>query len=109
MTGPKTGGRSAIDDFSGPDLTAEGMTYDISLKWPNGAKSTVGGNATWTDPNGNIKIEGPGGTDTLGRNVVIEQDNTNQILYKVYDSSGVQRTYTVNFTQIPLATQFNAI
>ena len=58
------------------------------------------------DPNGNSQSEYSGGDDTLGRVIVSEQDNTNQIVYTVKDSSGSSQTYTVNFTNLAIHTQF---
>lgn len=109
-----------IFDTPGPDLSAQGMTVggngtqgslvtlsNLTTVANLGQSLTPPYYPTWTDPNGNQKNEGTGGVDTLGRNIVVEQDNTNQILYKVYDSNGVQQTYTVNFTTISLHTNFN--
>jgi RHS repeat-associated protein len=59
------------------------------------------------DPNGNSQSEYSGGDDTLGRVIVSEQDNTNQIVYTVKDSSGSSQTYTVNFTNLSIHTQFD--
>lgn len=58
------------------------------------------------DPNGNIESEYSGGEDTLGRVIVSEQDNTNQIVYTVKDSSGSSQAYTVNLTNLSINTQF---
>jgi RHS repeat-associated protein len=62
----------------------------------------------FTDANGNTLQQYPGGLDTLGRNIVTQQNGTGQILYKIYDSSGTQQTYTVNYASIALHTAFNA-
>ena len=44
--------------------------------------------------------------DTLGRNPLTIVNGSNQILYKVYDSDGTQRTYTVNLGTISVHTNF---
>ncbi len=80
-----------------------------------GISDPLGGNAFnntqmyggYTDSNGNQKGEYPGGPDTLGRTIVTQQNGTNQVLYKYYDSAGVLRTYTVNYASISLSTHFN--
>jgi RHS repeat-associated protein len=63
----------------------------------------------YQDANGNSKCE-PGGcatiVDTLGRNPLTIVNGANQILYKVYDSSGTQQTYTVNLGTISVNTNF---
>lgn len=59
------------------------------------------------DPNGNKKAEKAGGLDTLGRVIVTQTNGTNQILYKVKDSNGVLQTYTVNYANVSLSTNFN--
>jgi len=64
------------------------------------------GYGTFTDSNGNSKTEAAGGVDTLGRNIVSQQNLTNQIVYTVSDSSGTPRTYTVNLTNVAVATHF---
>src|SRR5262249_774116 len=67
---------------------------------PNGWASI--GLGQYQDANGNSKCE-PGNcntVDTLGRNPLTIVNNGNQIFYQVYDSSGVQRTYTVNLATI---------
>jgi RHS repeat-associated protein len=63
---------------------------------------------TVEDSNGNTIQQFPGGLDTLGRTIVTQVNGTNQIFYKIYDSSGTQQTYTVNFGTISLATSFAA-
>jgi YD repeat-containing protein len=62
----------------------------------------------YLDANGNSKCE-PGicnTLDTLGRNPLTIVNGSNQILYKVYDSGGTQRTYTVNLGTISVHTNF---
>src|SRR6267154_348455 len=99
-----------IQDTNGPDLTGQGMLATLGASDPeiilsNGTIVTTAGN--WTDPNGNQKSE-PLGQDTLGRTIVTKQNNgASQILYKIYDSNGVLQTYTVNYTNISIATHFN--
>jgi hypothetical protein len=61
----------------------------------------------YTDSNGNQKSEYPGGQDSLGRVIVTQQNGTNQVFYKYYDSSGTLQTYTVNYSSISLSTHFN--
>jgi RHS repeat-associated protein len=76
---------------------------------------SIGGNSSnytqfyggYTDSNGNQKGEYPGGLDTLGRVIVTQQNGSNQVLYKYYDSSGTLQTYTVNYSSILLSTHFN--
>ncbi|MGH9509004.1 MAG: hypothetical protein ACRD2M_03635, partial [Terriglobales bacterium] len=120
-----------LEDFEGPDHTAAGiwaimpstghtpsvwLADGTQVAWPVltggwlpnpdlNQKQYVLGN--YKDANGNSKNETAGGLDTLGRAIVTQQNGTNQILYKVYDSTGVQRTYTLNFSNVSLATNFN--
>ena len=61
----------------------------------------------YVDPEGNQKSEYPGGFDTLGRAIVTQQNGTNQVLFKAYDSNGTLQTYTVNYAPITLSTHFN--
>jgi RHS repeat-associated protein len=61
----------------------------------------------YLDTNGNSKCEAEVcNTDTLGRNPLTIVNNGNQILYQFYDSSGVQRAYTVNLATISVQTNF---
>jgi hypothetical protein len=68
--------------------------------------------AQYLDTNGNSKCEDPAHVacnptaDTLGRNPLTIVNGSNQILYQVYDSDGVQRTYTVNLGTISVHTNF---
>lgn len=120
-----------VQDFEGPDQTAAGiwavmpgpgqtpsiwLADGTQVAWPvstgvwspnpdlNQRQTVLG---PYKDSNGNSKTETAGGLDTLGRAIVTQQNGTNQILYKVYDSSGVQRTYTLNFANVSLTTNFN--
>src|SRR6476660_9372178 len=62
----------------------------------------------YLDTNGNSKCEfGLCSTvDTLGRSPLTIVNGSNQILYQFYDSTGVQRTYTVNLGTISVHTNF---
>lgn len=62
--------------------------------------------ATIEDPDGNFQTETSGGDDTLGRIIVSEQDNTNQIVYTLQASDGSSQLYTVNFTNLSISTTF---
>ena len=83
---------------------ADGRSYAPSTLSPTGTST-----GTWTDANGNINGDGAGTLDTLGRTLVTQQSGTNQVLYSLYDSNGVQRTYTANTSTVNLSTNFNVI
>src|SRR5439155_14960399 len=93
----------------GPDLTGEGdwtdTTYNTGSVWladgtrlngggVSGAPpvppdlNTLVGYGAFSDTNGNLKGEYAGGLDTLGRNLVTQQNGTNYIQYQINDSSG---------------------
>src|SRR5437879_12939565 len=78
----------------------------VNTSNPGDPGTTQTGYGAFTDPNGNIKIEAPGGVDTLGRNIVSQQNFTNQIVYNVADSNGVSQSYTVNLASVAVATNF---
>ncbi len=110
---------------SGPDLTFEGMWASLTSVYPtlrlsNGTQLTRLGSIPcdiyngcgavypgYVSPNGIQETEAAAGLDTLGRAIVTQQSGTNQLLYKVYDSGGTQRTYTLNYANTALATAFN--
>jgi hypothetical protein len=93
-------------DDPNPDLTGAGwlghQSGDVSLPDGTGASSS-----NWVDINGNIKNEYPGGLDTVGRTIVTQQNLGNQILYTVRDPNASAQTYTVNLSNISIATNFN--
>src|SRR5712692_918005 len=109
------GSCGGVWDISEPDLSGDGIlavspgnnNYPYAT-FPDGVLSWFSGSATsWKDSNGNQKGEGAGALDTLGRAIVTQQNGTNQVLYKVYDTNGVLQTYTVNYTTINVHTNFN--
>ncbi len=61
------------------------------------------------DVYGNAKDETPyaTGTDTLGRNLLTRSDSANQTIFQVFDASGVQRSYTINYVDLSINTSFN--
>jgi len=87
------------------DLPTSAVSTGMDL-YANLTRFTWYGN--FLDPNGNKKFQYPGGLDTLGRAPVqIKSSSGNQIVYMVFDSAGVERDYTVNFTDVAIATNFN--
>jgi RHS repeat-associated protein len=106
-----------INDTQGPDLTGDGMRGTLFSISPNGANIRMAdgkifdqsgpNGAVWRDSNGNI-VNDYDLKDTLGRQVVTITTPTNQRVYRVTDSDGVQRDYTVNLGTVNLATAFNA-
>ena len=123
-----------VADLQGPDLSGTGMFGKIPLfsKTPaiydaSGGLVARSANAvisvppppylyqgnqmllgTSEDTDGNTLQNYVGGLDTLGRTIVTQSSGTNQVLYKIYDSSGTLQTYTVNYAPVSLHTTFNA-
>jgi RHS repeat-associated protein len=102
-------------DTPEPDSSYAGISAQLagSLIWPpitsadGTTLSVVYPGLTSVNSNGNSQVYGTSSTDTLGRTIVTQQNGTNQILYKVYDSGGNQQTYTVNFVNSSVVTSFN--
>jgi hypothetical protein len=98
----------AIYDASGGQV-ARSATAVISVPPPpylyQGNQILLG---TSEDTDGNTLQNYVGGLDTLGRTIVTQSSGTNQVLYKIYDSSGTLQTYTVNYAPVSLHTAFNA-
>ena len=95
-----------IADSPEPDLSMQGMSANgAGVYLANGTYVPNHGIAL-RDSNGNMETLGPGWPDTLGRTIVTQQNGTNQVLYKVYDSSGTLQTYTVNYAGIAVQTNF---
>jgi RHS repeat-associated protein len=98
-----------------PDLSASGMiaTYTPpqtavnAISLPDGTVVFGLPSSTYTDVYGNHQFIGPGGTDTLGRVMLTKVDNPNQTIYYVYDSTGAQQAYTVNYQNLSISTAFN--
>lgn len=93
-------GKNGVSDFTGGGaayLNQEGPNHFTFLQLYG----------TFTDTNGNILQNYPGGKDTLGKIPVTETVSSNQIVYTVKDSNGQARTYTLNFGLLQLATHFN--
>lgn len=89
----------------GTKLTGLGLSYDPIYK------TGIRERQDFVDSNGNKKTHPystSGGLDTLGRAVVTRNTGTNQVLYRVYDSGGTQRTYTINYQSTTISTTFGA-
>src|SRR5579859_3079009 len=102
-----------------PDLGASGLVAtlrpptgtDVSAVYlPNGTVA-LGGSpwdlGVYRDVYGNNQVVGPGGTDTLGRVMLTKVDNPGQTIYHVYDSTGTQQPYTINWQNLNLSTAFH--
>lgn len=124
-----------IDNSRGPDLTGAGMLgvlnpaggpFPVQIDFSDGTGNLIGGPggateqisqtafeshtgaAGYLDVYGNIKWEREGGTDTLGRVMVNRTDpGPNQTVFSVYDVNGIQRSYTINYVDVPIHTSFN--
>src|SRR5262249_33009708 len=129
-------GSYVINNARGPDLTGAGMIATLNPRGGGGfntlyfsdgttnvVTSGVGfqpistgaqgeyhvGLSAYTDVYGDSKNEwlGGGGLDTLGRAMLNRTDSTNQTVFNVYDSAGVQRAYTINYIDLTISTAFN--
>src|SRR5436190_9543780 len=84
-----------VNDNVGPDLTGEGIRASVGSNGLAGillADGTQFTGGQFRDSNGNLKTAD---IDTLGRAGVQVENQPNRRLYKVFDSNGVQQTYTV--------------
>jgi hypothetical protein len=110
-TGTCDSGSFILSDLQGPDWSASGIFAKVQVGQTASlyeANGTQVANGAFEDSNGNTLQQYPGGTDTLGRVIVTQQNGTNQVVYKIYDSSGTQQNYTVNYGTVSLATAFSA-
>jgi hypothetical protein len=126
-------GSYTVNNSRGPALSGSGLIVTLnplgggginSTYFSDGTTGTIGGFAsvvnisssqsendvglpTYQDVYGNAKSEIPGGADTVGRGMLSRTDTTNQTVFTVFDSNGTARTYTVNYVDLAISTNFN--